>query len=272
MKIRSFSKILTLPILVLFGVVYYFSEYVDRNYSVFVFIPAVIAVVVYIFHGNIDHWYLKKNPAGLDPEIVKWLQRFFKPYALYDAKSKAVFEQRLEWYLDGRLFQAMGTEIKEVPEDLKVLVASFGVNMALYKEDYLIGDFDRIFLYKHHFPTPKNHKLHAVETDHEDGVIILNYDLVAKALLQPESYYNVAVHAYAEAMLHVYGNIPYWEESSDFEKVIGWTKDDILGQTGLNDLDNVMIHIHHFFVFNEKYQQSFPVQAELLKKYFSIPR
>lgn len=247
------------------------SEYVDRSYSALVFIPATIAVVVYIFHGNIDHWYLKNNPAGLDSDTIKWLQVYFKPYSLFDTKTKSVFEQRLEWYLDGRLFQAMGTEIKDVPEDLKVLVASYGVQMALYKDDYLIGDFDRIFLYKHHFPTPKNHTLHAVETDQEDGVIILNYDLVAMALLQPESYYNVAVHAYSEAMLHVYGTIPDWEYVSDIEKVIGWTEENILQQTGLTKIDPLVIHIHHFFVFNEKYIQVFPVQADRLKKYFGIP-
>lgn len=271
MKIHSLSKVLVIPLLVMVVFVYFISEKWDRDYSVFVFVPAVLGVILYIFHGNIDYWYLKKFPVGLDRPLIGWIEKYFAPYKKMYGDIKNRFENRLEWYLNGRLFQAVGKEMKTVPEDIKCMVACHAIWMTLYLDDYLVGDFDRIFMYKHHFPTPKNNTLHAVETDSEDGVIILNTNLCTLAVLHPKDYYNIMVHAFAEAILQTKADFPYLSEEAIPEEVCGWKTEAILTQSGLETIEDRIIHIHHFFVFHEVYSRLLPENTKKLKTYFNIP-
>jgi hypothetical protein len=271
MKIYSLSKVLIIPLLAMLVLIYFITEQWGRDYSVLVFIPVTLGVILYIFHGDIDYWYLKKNPFGLDRPLIEWITKYFVPYREMEGELKKKFENRLELYLYGRLFQAVGKEMKNVPEDIKCMVASYAVWMTLYLDDYLIGDFDRIFLYKHHFPTPQNNVLHAVETNNEDGVIILNTNLCTQAVLNPADYYNIIVHAFAECILSLKADIPLLTEENLPEIISGWKKEDILTQTGLKEIDERILHIHHFFIFRELYTELLPENTKKLKAYFNIP-
>ncbi|MFZ1706119.1 MAG: hypothetical protein WAT79_17370 [Saprospiraceae bacterium] len=270
MKIHSLSRVLVLPLLAIVGVVYLLATKVDVNYSILIFLPVTLGVVLYIFHGVIDYWYLNKYPYGLDPHLKKWLKQYFKPYLLMKDIDRQKFDHRLELYLYGRLFNAVGTEWKEVPEDIKCMIACQGIWMTLGLEDFLIGDVDRIFLYKHNFPTPENQQLHAVEVNQVDGVIILNSALAAQALLEPTMYYNVVIHAYAEAIMALQLPTPKCEDETKLEMVSGWKKQDILKQTGLKEIENTLLHVHHFFVFPESYRRLYPDYYTVWSEYFRM--
>lgn len=270
MRIHSFSKVLVLPLLVMVAIVYYLYSVVDSDYALLIMIPVALAVAIYILHGEIDYWYLKKYPYGLDKNLLDWLDKYFWPYRQLGEEDKKKFRVRLELYLNARLILAMGSEVKEVPEDIKASVAGIAVWMSLNLDDFLIGDFDRIFLYKHHFPTPENPQLHAVEVNREDGVVLLNNNLAAQALLQPALYYNVAVHAFAEAIEHVKGAFPGVKEYDRLTLITGWQLQDIEKQTGLIGLNPTYVHVHHFFVFSENYRIHFPEEARALDGYFGL--
>ena len=228
----------------------------------------VLAVAIYIFHGEIDFWYLKNNPYGLDEKLTLWLEKYFWPYTRLGEEDKKKFRLRLELYLNARLIQAMGSEIKDVPEDIKASIAGVAVWMTLNQDDYLIGDFDRIFLYKHHFPTPVNPELHAVEVNQEDGVILLNSELAAKALIEPHKYYNVVVHAFSEVIQHVKGTVSDLDSHEILPLIAGWQIQDIEKQTGLKGLRPSHIHVHHYFVFHDKYKYYFPNETRVLDDFF----
>lgn len=273
MQIHSISKVLALPIILITVVIVYFSY--DRPYetSVLVFVPVGLLVVLYVFHGPLDHWWLTKYPLKFDQKLKDWLQKYFEPYNRMNGDNKKLFEYRLTLYMAGRLFQSVGAEMRDVPEDIKCMVSAHGVLIGLGSEDYLIGDMDRIFLYKHPFPTPDMPFLHSVEVNGEDGVIILSLEQLTNSILFPNDYYNVGFHAYAEAFFITQKNIIYPDVSDTWpliEIISGWNEQTILNQTGLKQINIIFVHIVLFFSKPNEYKNVAPQLYDKWKSVFRL--
>ena len=273
MHIHSISKVLALPIVLAAIIILYLGPNRTSETSIFIFIPVILLVVIYVFHGPLDHWWLSKYPLKFDPLLKVWLEKYFEPYKYLDEDHKKVFEYRLTLYMAGRLFQSVGAEMREVPEDIKCMVAAHGVLLGLGNNDYLIGDMDRIFLYKHPFPTPDIPKLHSVEVNSEDGVIILSLEQLTNAVLYPTDYYNVGYHAYAEAFVATQKDIIYPDVTDSWDivnKISGWDEFAILKQTGLDQINLLHVHIALFFSKPYQYKLNAPELFEKLKLIFKI--
>lgn len=248
--------------------IYYYSQEYNRDASIYVFIPVILAVSIYVFSGPLDHWWRTKFPLKLDEPIRKWLNKYFPPYVLFSDSQKVKFEERLTLYIEGRLFQAVGAEMEEVPYDFKAMIAAHGVHMALGFDDYLIGDMDRIYMYKHPFPTPKHHPLHSVEVDLEDGVIIINTEQLTNAVIFPDQYYNVAYHAYAESMIFVHKlkNLP--DSWHDLPLVNGFTPELVQHHVGMPVSNPSIAHVALFFTNPESYKALSPKHYNTIAQAF----
>lgn len=260
MQIHSFSKTVAVPLALIAGYIAFVNKPITVN-SVYVFIPVILLVVLYVFHGIIDHWWISKYPLKFDTKLDEWLQKYFPPYHRLNPEGLEKFKYRLTLYIEGRLFKSIGSEQRDVPYDIKGMIAAHGILIGLNTDDYLIGAMDRIFLYKHPFPTPDHQYLHNVEVNTEDGVIILSLEQVTGAITEPDKYYNVAYHAYAEAFHHIHVNIAYPDVSdswSGIETVSGWSKDEILKQIGLKSVKLLHVHITLYFSMPDKYKVVFP--------------
>jgi len=256
-------------------VVGYIWFYIDRDYSWLVFIPAFLAVIIYIFHGPLDYWYFKKNTPPLDKKLVQWLEKYFPWYHWIETGYTIEFQRRIVLYMYAREFQAIGKETREVPEDIKCMIAAHAVLLTSGREDFLMGDVDRIYIYKHPFPTPAIQTLHSVETNMEDGVIILNSSLLMQALISPKDNYNIALHAYAEALYRIFPDMATEKldhtRLDELEKHVGWTLAEIQRQTGLSHIPDFCRHIHHFFVFHKNYGELMPENETIIRKYLNLP-
>jgi hypothetical protein len=253
--------------------IYYYGEAKHDQLSVTIIIPGVLLVVLYVSHGPLDHWWLSKFPIPFDSRLREWLLKYFEPYYKMSEEARSKFEYRMTLYLDARLFQSVGSELREVPEDIKCMVAAHGVLMTLGTDDYLMGDMDRIYLYKHPFPSPEMPFLHNVETNAEDGVIIISLEQLTNAVLNPTLYYNIAFHAYAEAFIATQKNIIYPDctESWDaVEKISSWSRETIQIQTGLQQLNLLVINITLFFSKPEQYREALPQFADRFSQIFKI--
>ncbi|MCZ2101022.1 MAG: hypothetical protein LC107_05740 [Chitinophagales bacterium] len=272
MRIYSITKTLAFPLIASAIIIFYVNYNTPFDDKGFIFIPVVLLVVLYVFNGPIDHWWMTKFPVKFDDKLDEWLTRFFKPYLEMDAETKTKFQHRMTLYIEGRLFQSVGSEMKDVPYDIKGMIAAHGVYMTLQQTDYLIGDTDRIYLYKHPFPTPEHQYLHNVEFNKEDGVIILSLEQMANAVLSPDQFYNIGYHAYAEAFLantHVLMSVNTGADTwPALEVISGWSQADILGQIGLKDVALLPIHITLFFSFSDRYREVLPQQYEALYRIF----
>ena len=271
MQIHSISRVLATPFIILaVGMIFYSYTY-KKEYSAYIFVPVTILVALYVLHGPIDHWWKTKYPIKLDKKLKDWLSSHFVYYTNLNPSELEKFEYRMGLYLDGRLFKSIGAEQRDVPEDIKCMVAAHGIRMNMGHDDYLIGDMDRIFLYKHPFPSPAMQFLHTVETNIEDGVIILSLEQLTNAVLYPDDYYNVAYHAYSEAFVGVRKNYQYPDTTDTWdgiERVSGFSKEVLISQTGLPDLTLLPVHMTCFFTFPSSYKNVFPDHYEKFSAIF----
>ncbi len=274
MKIYSLTRLLYLPLILIIG--YYLYQMTGSAYSdnSMVIVPVILLTILYISQAYIDNWWLKKNPPQLDAPMKAWLQKYLPYYNAYDDAQKAAFEKRLVLYVETREFKSIGTtELKEVPFDIKNIIASQGVRLCLGLDDYLIKDMDRIYLYKHPFPTPRHQHLHNVEIDVEDGLYIFSTELGLPGIIEPAKYYNIVLHGYAEAfvMLHQMISFPDvnkygWER---LELMMEISKEKVLSAIGYPQTDLLIVHIVCFFEFSIAYEKLFPDEYLQFTKIFN---
>ena len=276
MKIHSLSKVISFPLIVIAGLIILltFTGY-RSEHSILIFIPVILLVVIYIFHGVIDHWYLERNPIPLDNEMRDWFVKFAPYYNELEDDEKILFENRLSLYVNGREFKSVGTkELKEVPFDIQCIIASQVIKMTRGMSDYLLGDMDRIYLYKHPFPSPAYKFLHTVETHIEDGMILLSSEHALPGIVDPKNHYNITMHAYAEAFVRLHPDLEYpnvsHHEWEDLEEVLHIKKDQLLKTIGFDTCDVMIPHIVAFFDFPQVYKAKFSYEFNAFSKIFNL--
>lgn len=272
MRIYSLAKVLSTPIILaaMGGAYYQYSN--GDDIGAWIIFPLAILVVLFISHGQIDYWYHKKYPIPLDEEIIRWLKRYSSFYNNLKPSDKEKYEYRMSLYLEGRQFNSVGSEQKELPEDIKAIVATNAIQINFQKEDILIGDFDRIFVYKHPFPTPRHQFLHSVETQVEDGVIIYSLEHLIPGITNPEVYYNIGMHAYVEAFTKAYPNANFpWNlnaDWSDVEAISGLKEDFILKTLGFNSADMFVLLGTCYFTYPKQFEARLPELKKEMDKLF----
>ena len=266
---HSLSKILSFPLIILAILIYFWGS--KDSLSVWFALPVLLLVVLYVFQGPIDYWGMMHFPPKFDSKILEWLIGNFPPFAALSNDSQEIFKKRLMIYMDSRLFQTVGAEMGEVPADIKAMVAAHGIMMGFYKDDILIGDFDRIYLYKHPFPTPDKPYLHTVETNTEDGVLIFSLEQAINCVVRPDMFYNILYHGYALAFIYLYND----KFSADFENytqeilaATGFTKEIICTQLGESEIDHKALHIAFYFSHHDVYSSTLPELSKFLDGIF----
>lgn len=273
MRIHSLSRILSLPIaLSILTVLYVSYELEYQNAMIWILVPLVIASAVVIFQGQIDFWWNERNPVPLDPPISDWLKKYDPYYTSLETNQRQNYDNRLVMYMQGRAFVSVGREHHDVPNDIQAIIASNAVKMLISKKDYLLGDMDRIYLYKHPFPTPRHQFLHTVETDIEDGVFIFSLEHLVPGMINPKEHYNIAMHGFAEAFQRVFPKEDFtyldqitWDQ---IEEVGYHSKDKILKTIGFNQTDITTVAINHFFTHPRRFNLMIPAVYERLIRQF----
>ncbi len=262
MKIHMFHRILAIPFVIVAGISLYFGFDGSKAYFTYGLTPAVIALaIIYIFNKEIDLWYQEKFPIRFDDLELTLAQKYSPFYNSLNKEQKLRFEQRLYVFLSSKDFTAMGMEAESVPHDLKFVTGLIVVEMTFNEEEkFRLDHFDHIIFYKHPFPTPRLQFLHTVETDAEDGVIIIAMDYFSAAVNDRVHFYHTGYHIMGEAFVHQFNTYDYpsdlnWET---IEKSTGFTRDQITGVLGLKHIDLLPVTISTFFAHGEKMKEVNP--------------
>jgi len=273
MRIYSLSKVLAMPIIA--GAVGYgYYQYSNgQDIGAWIIAPVALLVVLYVSFPYIDYWFHKMYPLPLDEEILSWLRRYSPFYNQLSAEDKEKYEYRMSLYLEARDFKSVGSEQKELPEDLKAIVATNAIQINFNKEDFLIGDFDHIYVYKHPFPSPQFKFLHSVETQAEDGMIIYSLEHLIPGITDPQVYYNIGMHAYVEAFTKAYPDAAYpwnldagWE---DVEAISGLKQKLIMDTLGFDSADMFVVLGTCYFTYPKAFRSRLPRLAEDMDKLFA---
>ena len=262
MKIYSLSNVLILPIVISAILIFYLSEhYDDPDATVWIFVPAFILTAVLIFKPQIDYWWHTKYPVPLDRPVKEWISNYVTFYSQLTEEDKEKFENRLSLYMEGREFKSIGKEQRDVPEDIKGMIGSMAVMATFNSEDFLLGEYDRIFIYKHPFPSPMMKFLHSVEVNHEDGVLIFSLEHLLPGLTRSRNFFNICLYAYLDGYFHLHDHlmsdqfILSWQ---DIEKSGKLTKEHIKSVTGLEDFNLFALAGVNYFTFPVVMQSNKP--------------
>jgi len=272
MRIYSLSKVLALPIVGILATMAYYHYVLDVDMGFKLLIPVFFIVVLFVSYPYIDYWYHTKYPIPLDEEITTLLNRYSPFYRGLSEKDREKYDYRMSLYLEAREFKSVGSEHKDMPEDIKAILASNGIQMNFHKDDHLIGDFDRIYAYKHPFPSPTHQFLHSVEAQGEDGMIIYSLEHVIPGITDPQVYYNIGMHGYVEAFTKAYPNADYpwkldagWE---DVEAISGIKEDFIMKTLGFESVDMFVVLATCYFTYPDAFAKRLPELKLAMDKCF----
>jgi len=264
MKIYRFSRFVALPfIIILAFFVFNILNDVEYQYFAWALFPITFLVLIYLFQPQIDYWWLDRNPIEIEPKVLTMLKETNPRYTSFSEKDTREFNKRMVLYLQGKAFTAKGMEQDfEVPYDVRNMLAQIPVTMTMNKKDFLLKEFDRIIVYKHAFPSPRFKFLHTVETHSEDGLIIFALDHAEAAFFNPDQYYNVAWHAFAEAYIKNFPNERYPDITEDdwkkVETTLGYPKESILKTLGFESIDLMPILITCYFLKAKEFKSVAP--------------
>lgn len=275
MRIHSFASILGFPFALAFAIIMYliFTTQND-DLSYWLIPPFIILALIWILSPQINWWWWKRNPPPIDKPIIKWMEQFSMFYNSLSSKSKSIFENRMSLFILSKEFGSMGEEKKELPEDLKGIIAHIAIQLTFGREDFLFDKFERIVVYKHPFPTPSKQYLHTVETETEDGTLIFSMEHLIPGMLRKGEIYNIGLHGFADAFIHENKHITFpdvdrisWEQ---LENISGFSLETILGTTGLEDVNKLTVLINHYVTFYDRLVQVLPDCAKQLNEIFRL--
>ena len=276
MRIYSLTKIIALPIILLFLFILLFHQSMEFS-SFWLIVPASLGAILLISYREIDYWYLQKNPIQLDKQIVELLNKYIPFYRDLNEEQRAKYNMRISRYVSGRAYRMVGQkEMKDVPYDIKVMIATQAIQMTFYQKDFMVGDFDHIYLYKHPFGTPRYKFLHTVETEVEDGMLIFSLEHLVHGITDPSRYYNIAMHGYVEAFIKANPTAPFpprlnagWE---DIQAICGYTKEQILKVIGFTSADLLVVLGNCYFTYPQAFEDRLPKLKKELDYLFGVSK
>lgn len=246
----------------------------DREYRwvSFFMIPFVVGLLMsYVFSPQINWWAFQRNPPELPGTLGILLLNHFSFYQHLSAANKKRFRQRVAMYLEARGFFAQrGGEEGEVPLDMKAIIAANVVMLTFGRDDFILKNFERIFIYLQAFPTPNYQFLHASEVNEEDKCLIFSAEHLRLSFQHPQKYYNVLVHEYAKAFQLTYDKFDYPTIDQSIWK--NWDKEPVLKYTGMpeKDFDLLGVGVNFFFENPVKFKEEFPRQFEAYQAIFNL--
>ncbi len=256
MRIYNISRLLAAPFLA--GAVYCgyaaSGNFPNKAMSNYILPLGLVVMLIYVFHNQINIWWLKKYPIPLDERDRDILNRYSAYYRELTVQERIEVENNIFLMIKTKEFSAMGSQKEEIPYDFKLIIAMLGVEMAHHTRTPLLENFDKVILYKHPFPTPVIKQLHTVEINGEDGVVLFAMDHLSAATHNPEMYYHIGYHGWAEAFMYENPNLDYPTEVQwqTIEAVSGFSTAAISGALGLPQIDTLPIGISLYFVNGEK--------------------
>jgi hypothetical protein len=239
------------------------------NDTVWFIIPASFLVLIYLFGPQIDFWWHERHPIPLDSRLKDWLKKYLPYYNDFDDTTKELFEHRLGLYIEGREFKSVGSEIRDVPEDIKGCIASIPVRLSLKNEDFLLGDYDRIYVYSHPFPSPKMPFPHTVEIDHEDGLLLFSLEQLLPGILHPNKFFSIGMYAFLDIYFKLKSFVlPHDIHWEDVDKSGVYTQTMAEKTCGRKDLNPEIVMGILYFIYPEFVYHNHPTFYKKLDDLF----
>ena len=255
------SRILMIPFFICGLVFTYMTLEINTKYSWYIVPNVVILTGIYMLSPQIDWWWYQYRPPKLPDGVVKMFLVRFPFFINLTPDDKTKFCNRVALYMEAIEFRSNG--MKEVPLDVKAVVAASVVLLTFHQEDYLLNKFEHIIVYPHPFPSPQYpEQWHASEIFEEDGVIMFSSEQLMAGFAQPNKFFHIGLYEYAKVFMCCHPEVEMPELPEDvwqrLEIVSHFPKDTVEKWVGLNDLNVMAVAVAHWFVFGERFRVAMP--------------
>lgn len=225
----------------------YFIFFKDRHDFVWLFaVSLIIMTLAYVFQYQIDQLMIRGIPQKLDPAMRQMLLNTAPHFKRMTDLQRQLIEDRMKRWVQKKDF--INKNEKDAPEDVKYILAYDAILLTIHQEEYLYDGLDRIVFYHHPFLTPSHmDDAHILEVEPVDGTIIISVPHLLRGHFE-KGFYNLGLHAVAQAYYHCYVKDPVeWPDDiwEILESISSISKSKIEAYIGL-PLDNPWpVAVHH---------------------------
>lgn len=225
----------------------YFIFFKDRDDFIWIFaVGLIIGMLSYVFQFQIDQLMIRGVPLRIETPMFQMLTNTAQHFAAMPREQQLLMADRMKRWMIRKDF--LNKNEQDAPEDVKYILAYYAVLLTIHQEDFLYKNFDRIVFYHHPFLSPDHSDdVHVVEVESKDGTIIISVPHLLKGHLE-KGYYNLALHALADAYYNQYLPHPIdWPENiwHRLEGVSGISREKIEDYLGLPLSDPWPVAVHH---------------------------
>ena len=229
----------------------YFIFFKDRDDFLLPFSMAMIVLVIaYVFQHQIDQLMTRGVPQQLDRAMFSMLLNTAPHFAAMPDPQKLMVSDRMKRWVLRKEF--INKNEQDAPEDVKYILAYYAVLLTIHQEKFLYETLDRVAFYHHPFLTPFHpDDVHLVEIEATDGTIIISVPHLLKGHLE-KGYYNLALHAMAEAYKYEYIHHPVkWPEDiwERLEEISAISREKIEAYLGMKIMDPWPVAVHHQLMY-----------------------
>jgi len=270
---NMFANKLMLPFALIAALFLGLAWTVDEGYSIY-FVPfLVIAALIFILSPQINWWWYSRHPLDLSPELRALLERGSGFYRRLPPSEQRRFRGRVTLFQMGTDWEPLAFPEESMPQDVQMAIATQAVTLTFGREEFLFDKFEKVIVFPRPFPTPEHPYDHASELHVSDGCLLFSAEQVMLAFVQPQNWFNVALHEYAKAFILKYPEAPWPDFSGDgvWEKlaaVSGMPREHVESVIGLAGVDALPVAIHHFIQFPDRFASVFSAEFQVLGKIF----
>lgn len=265
MRIHSLANLIAFPFILITGIILYYLFFEDKaSWYVYIFPPVVILVIIYTFSPKINFWWHKKYPPILDKKLLMLIEQSSAFYRKLDDMQKKKFLDRLSIFVHHKSFSLMRKEKEDLPIDVRTLLAINAITLTFNKEAYFFDDYDYFIAYNHPFPSPQIQKLHSVETDHEDGTVVFNIQMLYQSMIMKTGHFNIGLMAFTDLFMHTYADTYFPEFIIDDEteaailEISGRKYTEIITDIGFDPHEPNLIMVPLYFDYTDAFRRVLP--------------
>lgn len=253
---------------------FFFTTFYEYKYAdLYLLVPGVVALVlIYVFHYQIDEWWWRRYPPGLDPAMKQWLATYSPFYQSLNDFEKDLFDSRISVFIHLKSFTLKKKKDYEVPEDIKIIIAHEYIRITLYRESYQMEHFNQFILYAHPFASPQFPFLHTLEIFFEDGVIILSLEQLANGFNKRTGHLNLGLFAAVSTFIMLNPRLKYPDlhdlNETDFFNSFGIDMAVIKTTLGFDHVNKLNVLIYCYFEYPETFIKVHPTDFALLEILF----
>jgi Mlc titration factor MtfA (ptsG expression regulator) len=248
----------------------------DQRFMLPLVICILLGAIAYIFHFQIDFWWVKRQKPKLSAPMRAMLYQSNQFIHTIGPEDQEKFEQRMELWVAAKEYISKG--IEDLPEDLKYITAIYPIMLTIFKEKFLFEDLDRIAFYPHAFLSPGYpDDIHCCEVEKEDGVFIFSIEQMMVGHMQPKRYYNILLHSFAEAYKFKFPEEQYPVLPDHIWNLLGRmsqiSKEKVDHFIGIKQEDPWPMAVHHFFVYPKRFMELAPeLYKEFVNWHQNVPK